>query len=157
VIRLAVRADVPALVRLVRELADYERAADEVVLTETGLQAALFADNPAVFCHVVEDDGEIVGMALWFVTFSTWLGAHGIYLEDLYVRPEHRGHGYGKQLLETLARTAVERGYQRLEWAVLDWNEPALGFYRSLGAVGLDEWTVHRVTGPALHALAGPH
>jgi GNAT superfamily N-acetyltransferase len=99
--------------------------------------------------------GEVVGMAVWFVSFSTWVGVHGIYLEDLYVRPEHRRGGLGRALLETLARVAVERGYGRLEWAVLDWNEPAIAFYQSIGAVAQDEWTVHRVSGPALRALAG--
>jgi GNAT superfamily N-acetyltransferase len=156
VIRPAERGDVPAIVQLVEELADYERAADEVTLAAEPLEAALFAERPAVFCDVVEVDGEVVGMALWFVTFSTWLGVHGIYLEDLYVRPSHRRGGHGRALLQTLARRAVDRGYGRLEWAVLDWNEPALQFYRSIGAVGLDEWTVHRVSGPALENLGSP-
>jgi GNAT superfamily N-acetyltransferase len=155
-IRLATPADVPAVVGLVRELATYERAADEVQLTEASLADALFGSHPAVYCHVAEVDGDVVGMALWFVSFSTWLGAHGIYLEDLFVSPDHRRRGLGRALLSTLAQVAVDRGYQRLEWAVLDWNEPALDFYRSIGAVPMDEWTVHRVTGPALRALAEP-
>jgi GNAT superfamily N-acetyltransferase len=152
--------DVPAAVALVRELADYEKALHEVRLTEEQLAGALFGDSPALFGHVaVTDDdgvhpGRIVGIALWFLNFSTWRGTHGIYLEDLYVRPEHRGHGFGRLLLARLARECVERGYARLEWSVLDWNEPALGFYRRIGAVGMDGWTVHRLAGDALATLA---
>ena len=120
---------------------------------------ALFGPTPTVFAHVVEhetDDGRrLGGFALWFLNFSTWLGCNGLYLEDLYVRPELRGTGYGKALLATLARECLDQGYGRLEWWVLDWNEPALGFYRSIGAVPMDEWTVHRVTGRALEELAG--
>lgn len=153
-IRPAVRADVPAIVGLVRELATYERAADEVALTDALLTDALFSPHPAAFCHVADVDGTVVGMALWFVNFSTWVGRQGIYLEDLFVTPEHRRGGHGRALLAALAAVAVERGYGRLEWAVLDWNEPALEFYRSIGAVPMDEWTVHRVSGPALAALA---
>ena len=147
--------DVPAVVGLVRELADYERALHEVRLTEEQLTACLFGDAPALFGHVAEDDGgRVVGTALWFLNFSTWEGTHGIYLEDLYVTPTARGRGAGKALLGALAGICVERGYARLEWSVLDWNEPALGFYRSIGAVGMDEWTVQRLEGDALHALA---
>lgn len=138
---------------LVRELAEYERAPHEAVATEAQFHDALFGPAPAVYAHVAELDGEVVGFALWFLSFSTWLGRHGIYLEDLYVRPAVRGQGIGRSLLATLARLAVERGYGRLEWSVLDWNEPALGFYRSLGAVALDEWTVHRLSGEALATL----
>jgi GNAT superfamily N-acetyltransferase len=154
VIRPARPGDAPAIVGLVGDLAEYERARHEVQMDATMLDAALFAPEPAVFAHVVDLDGEIVAFALWFLTFSTWVGRHGIYLEDLYVRPEHRGGGWGRALLATLARLAVERGYGRVEWAVLDWNEPALGFYRSLGAVLMDEWTVHRLTGESLRRLA---
>jgi GNAT superfamily N-acetyltransferase len=154
VIRPAVLADVPAIVGLVRELATYERAPDQVELTDELLSTALFAEHPAAFCHVADEDGAVVGMALWFVNFSTWVGKHGIYLEDLFVTPDARRHGHGRALLATLAAIAVERGYGRLEWAVLDWNEPALEFYRSIAAVPLDEWTVHRITGEALAALA---
>jgi GNAT superfamily N-acetyltransferase len=154
VIRPAVLADVPAIVGLVRELATYERAPDQVELTDELLTEALFAEHPAAFCHVAEADGAVVGMALWFVNFSTWVGKHGIYLEDLYVTPDARREGHGRALLTNLAAIAGERGYGRLEWAVLDWNEPAIEFYRSIGAVALDEWTVNRVTGPALAALA---
>jgi GNAT superfamily N-acetyltransferase len=154
VIRPARAADVPAILDLIRDLAAYERAPDEAVATEADLRAALFGPEPAVFVHVAEHEGEIAGFALWFLNFSTWLGRHGIYLEDLYVRPELRGHGYGRALLTELARIAVERGYGRLEWWVLDWNEPAIGFYKSLGAQAMDEWTVYRLTGAALRSLA---
>lgn len=126
--------------------------------TEEDLHASLFAANPKVFAHVAvhgdRDDGELVGLALWFCTFSTWLGRHGVYLEDLYVRREMRGQGYGRALLRELARVAAERGYGRLEWRVLDWNEPAIRFYKSLGAEAMDEWTAYRVRGPALRDLA---
>jgi GNAT superfamily N-acetyltransferase len=149
VIRPAVPADVPRVLALVGELATYEREPDAVRATEDGLRDALFGPSPAVFCHVAEvsgrDGGEVVGFALWFLNFSTWLGRHGIYLEDLYVRPSHRGTGLGRALLDTLTAIADERGYGRVEWAVLDWNTPAQGFYRSLGAVPMDEWTVWRL------------
>ena len=153
-IRSARPTDVPAVLQLIGELADYERAPEEAVATAEQLDRALFGDRPAVFCDVAEEDGEIVGMALWFLSFSTWLGRHGIYLEDLYVTPARRGRGHGKALLATLARRCVEHGYGRLEWSVLDWNEPAIGFYVGLGASGMDEWTVHRLTGSALGNLA---
>jgi GNAT superfamily N-acetyltransferase len=154
VIRPARPADVPALLLLIRELAEYERAPEQAVATAEQLDEALFGDQPKVFCDVAEDDGEVVGLALWFLSFSTWLGRHGIYLEDLYVTPSRRGHGHGKALLATLARRCVEEDYGRLEWSVLDWNEPAIGFYIGLGATGMDEWTVHRITGDALDRLA---
>jgi len=144
-IRPAVESDVPAILSLIRELATYERSPSSVVATEDLLTTALFGASPAVFCHVAEDGGEVVGMALWFLNFSTWLGRHGLYLEDLYVRPSHRGSGLGKALLETLADLARERGYGRVEWVVLDWNEPAHAFYRSLGAEPLDDWTMWRL------------
>ena len=157
-IRPARPADVAAIYRLIGELADYERSADQVTGTEADLRRALFGERPAVFAHVaVHDDGgeeEVTGFALWFVNYSTWLGRHGIYLEDLYVTPALRGHGYGRALLAALARICVDRGYGRLEWSVLNWNAPAVGFYASLGAVAMDEWTVHRLDGPALLALA---
>ncbi|MGY1743878.1 MULTISPECIES: N-acetyltransferase family protein [unclassified Blastococcus] len=147
-------ADVPAVVGLVRELADYEKALHEVRLTEERLTAALFGDSPALFGHVAEQDGRVVGTALWFLNFSTWRGTHGIYLEDLYVQPEHRGSGLGRELLRTLAATCVERGYDRLEWSVLDWNTPSIDFYRAAGAVPMDEWTVFRLTDEALAGFA---
>jgi GNAT superfamily N-acetyltransferase len=154
VIRSARPDDVAAIYQLIRELAEYERAAHEVTGTQEDLRRALFGDRPAVFAHVAEHDGRVAGFALWFVNYSTWLGRHGIYLEDLYVTPELRGRGLGRLLLAELAAICVQRGYGRLEWWVLDWNEPARGFYASLGAVPMDEWTVHRLTGPALHELA---
>ncbi|MGY1730937.1 GNAT family N-acetyltransferase [Geodermatophilus sp. SYSU D01045] len=146
--------DVPAVVGLVRELAEYEKAAHEVRLTEEQLHTALFGDSPALFGHVAERDGAVVGTALWFLNFSTWRGTHGIYLEDLYVQPQHRGGGLGRELLRTLAATCVERGYDRLEWSVLDWNEPSIAFYRAAGAVPMDEWTVFRLTDRALAGFA---
>lgn len=157
-IRRAEPRDVPEILQMIRDLAEYEKALDEATATEEQLNAALFGDNPKVFAHVVEHAGEgygLGGFALWFLNFSTWLGKHGLYLEDLYVRPELRGSGYGKALLSTLAQECVENDYGRFEWWVLDWNEPALGFYRSIGAVPMDEWTVQRVTGEALQQLAG--
>jgi GNAT superfamily N-acetyltransferase len=153
-IRPARPADVPAIHRLIRELADYERSLADVTAAEQDLHDSLFAARPAVFAHVAEHEGAVVGFALWFLNYSTWLGKHGIYLEDLYVTPQLRGHGLGKALLAELAAICVQRGYGRLEWWVLDWNTPAIGFYRSIGAVGMDEWTVQRLTGPALRALA---
>ncbi len=148
--------DVPAVVGLVRELAEYERAAHEVRLTDQQLHDRLFGEAPALFGHVAEVDGEVVGMALWFLNFSTWRGTHGIYLEDLYVRPEHRAHGLGRELLRSLAELCVQRGYSRLEWSVLDWNTPSIDFYRAAGAVPMDGWTVFRLTDDALTDFAAP-
>jgi len=153
-IRPARAGDVPVIYQLIRDLAEYEKALDKVTATEEDLRLSLMADRPAVFAHVAEQDGQVVGVALWFLSFSTWESKHGIYLEDLYVRPDMRRYGHGRALLAELARICAERGYARLEWAVLDWNSPALGFYAALGAVLMDEWTVHRLAGPALHALA---
>ncbi|MEV0529722.1 GNAT family N-acetyltransferase [Streptomyces sp. NPDC050439] len=154
-IRIATPADVPVIHAMVRDLAEYEKALDEVRATEEQLREALFGERPAAFAHIAEDDatGEAVGFSLWFLNFSTWRGVHGIYLEDLYVRPEARGGGHGKALLTELARICVERGYERLEWSVLDWNEPSINFYRSLGALPQDEWTVYRLTDGALAGL----
>jgi len=152
-IRRVEPADVPAVVGLVRELADYEKALEQCGLTAEQLHTALFRRSPALFGHVAVVDGVVVGCALWFLNFSTWEGVHGIYLEDLYVQPAHRGSGLGRALLAALARECVEQGYARLEWSVLDWNEPSIGFYRSLGAVEMDEWTVFRLDGAALAAL----
>lgn len=155
-IRSATIDDVPALIRLVRDLAEYEKEPEAAVATEDDFRAALFppAGEPKVFADVAEVDGVVVGMAMWFYTFSTWTGRHGIWLEDLYVQPEQRGSGVGKALLIGLARRCVEEGLPRLEWTVLDWNAPALGFYRSLGAAGMDEWTTQRVDGATLARLA---
>lgn len=139
---------------MVRELAEYEKALDEVHATEEQLREALFGERPAAYAHIAEtDDGETVGFALWFLNFSTWRGVHGIYLEDLYVRPDRRGGGHGKALLTELARICVARGYQRLEWSVLNWNTPSIAFYESLGAKPQDEWTVYRLTDEALGEL----
>lgn len=146
--------DVDELFAMIRELADYEKSLPEVQSSAEDFQVALFGSEPKLFGHVVEHQGRLAGFAVWFVNFSTWSGQHGIYLEDLYVRPEYRGLGFGKALLAQLATVCVERGYARLEWWVLDWNEPALEFYRSLGARSMDEWTVHRVTGPELTELS---
>ncbi|MFE1754866.1 GNAT family N-acetyltransferase [Streptomyces anandii] len=154
-IRTATPADVPVLHALIRDLAAYEKAPDEARATREQLTEALFGARPAVFAHVAEDGrGEVVGFALWFLSFSTWRGVHGIHLEDLYVRPEARGGGHGRALLTELARICVARGYERLEWSVLDWNRPAIGFYESLGARPQDEWTVYRLTDEALEGLA---
>ncbi len=153
-IRPARPSDIGVIHTFIRDLAAYERGLDQVTATEDDLRAALLAPQPSLFAHVAEADGEVVGFVLWFINYSTWTGRHGIYLEDLYVTPEQRGHGHGRALLAELARICVQRGYRRLEWWVLDWNAPARGFYASLGATAMDEWTVHRLTGPALAALA---
>jgi GNAT superfamily N-acetyltransferase len=151
-IREAREADVERIHQLVVELAEYERSPEQVRSTPEQLRSALFGAHPAVYALVAEAEGEVVGFALYFLNFSTWEGVHGIYLEDLYVQPIHRGSGLGKALLRTLAAIAVERGYARFEWWVLDWNTPSIDFYRGLGAVAMDEWTVYRLTGDALAA-----
>jgi GNAT superfamily N-acetyltransferase len=154
-IRAAGPADVRDIHRLIRDLARYEKSLPQVTGTEEDLRRALFAADPAVFAHVAVDDaeGRVVGFALWFLNYSTWAGKHGIYLEDLYVEPGTRGHGYGKALLAELAGICVARGYERLEWVVLDWNTPSIEFYKSIGAQAMDEWTGYRLSGPALRAL----
>lgn len=154
-IRPARVSDVPLILRLVRELAEFERAPDAVVATESMLQAALFGEHPAAEVLIAEIDGASVAFALFFQNFSTWTGRPGIYLEDLYVTPDARGAGVGTALLRHIAGIALDRGCGRFEWSVLDWNEPAIRFYRSMGAVGMDEWRVQRVTGDALATLAG--
>ena len=147
--------DVPAVLQLVQELADHEKSLPEARMTTEQLHGALFGDSPALFGHVgVGDDGAVVGFALWFLTFSTWRGTHGVHLEDLYVSPSHRGTGRGRELLRTLAAICVERGYARLEWSVLDWNTPALEFYRAAGARPQDGWSVFRLTDDALRTFA---
>ncbi len=153
-LRGAVREDVPHILAFIRELAEYERLAHEAVATEAQLVEHLFGPRPAAEVVIAEVDGEPAGFALFFTSFSTFVGLPGLYLEDLFVRPRFRGLGVGKRLMIDLARRAVERGYGRFEWSVLDWNEPAIRFYRSLGALGQDEWTVQRVTGEALQRLA---
>jgi len=152
-IRPARKEEVGIVLQLIHDLAHYEKAPNEVEATEKELLATIFIDNPKVFCDVVDVDGEIVGMAIWFLNYSTWQGKHGIYLEDLFIKSEYRGHGYGKALLKHLAKICDERGYGRFQWWVLDWNSPAIEFYRSLGAVAMDEWTVYRVSGTALKEL----
>ena len=154
-VRAARESDVPRIHELVLALAEYERARDEVAATTDQLRDALFGPAPAVHALVAEHDGRVVGFAVWFLNFSTWQGVHGIYLEDLFVEPAHRGSGLGKALLQALAEIAVERGYARFEWSVLDWNQPAIDFYRAMGAAPQDGWTVWRVAGDRLPALAG--
>ncbi len=153
-IRKATPADVGDILQLIRDLAAYEREPDAVRATVESLYATLFGPTPTAEAIVTESGGEIVGMALYFTNFSTWSGRDGLYLEDLYVRPEARGSGLGKALLQRLARIAVARGCARVEWSVLDWNTPALDFYRSLGARPMNEWTVHRLDGDALATFA---
>ncbi len=153
-IRPARPEDVPAIVAMVHELAEYERAPQDCHLTTDQLTAALFGDHPALYGHVAVDAaGQPVGMMLWFLNFSTWAGVHGIYLEDLYVRPDARAAGVGRALLATLAQICVERGYARLEWWVLHWN-PAREFYHAIGAAPMDEWLPYRLTGAPLARLA---
>jgi len=153
-LRAATRADLPHILAFIRELAEYEKLAHEAVATEAQLDEHLFGPRPAAEVVIAEVDGEPAGFALFFTSFSTFVGLPGLYLEDLFVRPRFRGLGVGKRLMIDLAHRAVERGYGRFEWSVLDWNEPAIRFYRSLGALGQDEWTVQRVTGEALRRLA---
>ena len=151
VIRPATAQDVPAILQMIRELAVYEKEPDAVRNTPERLAGALFGDNPRVFATMAENAAGVVqGFALCFLNYSTWEGAHGIYLEDLYVTPDARGEGHGKALLQHLAATAVESGYARVEWSVLDWNEPSINFYRNLGASPMDGWTTFRLTGSAL-------
>jgi GNAT superfamily N-acetyltransferase len=153
-VRPATPSDVPLILELIRELAEYERLSHAVIATEADLRRHLFAEKPAAECLIGELDGHPQGFALFFTSFSTFLARPGIYLEDLYVRPAARGRGLGKALLARIAAIALERGCGRLEWAVLDWNEPAIGFYRSLGAQPLSDWTVYRLTDDALRSLA---
>lgn len=153
-VRRAAVADVPAIVGLIRDLAEYEHARDECLVTEEQLHQALFGSHPALFAHVAESGGAVCGTAVWFLNFSTWTGHHGIYLEDLYVRPEQRGAGLGKALLSALAAECVANGYTRLDWAVLDWNTPSIKFYDSLGANPQSDWITYRLQGPALAELA---
>ena len=153
-IRFAVECDLPVLLGLINDLAAYERLSHDVSATEDRLRTALFGARPAAEAVISEFDGRPVGFAVFFQNFSTFLGQPGLYLEDLFVKPEWRGRGFGTQLLVRLAQIAVDRGYGRMEWSVLDWNEPALRVYRRIGAQAMDEWTVHRLTGEALRRLA---
>lgn len=179
-VREATPEDVAQMHQMINELAEYEKAPEEVIATEHDLMKALFGrdfssaeydqhdsiassgvantphGHPALYAFVIEDPedaDQLAGMAIWFLNYSTWQGKHGIYLEDLFVKPEFRGHGYGKALLQHLAKTCEDRGYGRFQWWVLDWNSPAIEFYKSLGAVAMDEWTVYRVSGQALKDL----
>ena len=154
-IRTTTEADVPVILSLIRDLATYERAPDAVVATEMGLREVLFGPTPSAEVLLALEKAEPVGFAIYFSNFSTWLGRPGLYLEDLFVRPEKRGKGYGRALLIRLAQIAQERRCGRMEWAVLDWNEPAIQFYRKLGATPMDEWTVFRLTEEEIAKLAG--
>ena len=151
----ATPADIPLVLDFIRGLAEYEHEPGAVETTETDLAEALFGPRPAAECVIARYNGAAAGFALWFQTFSTWTGRPGLWLEDLFVWPEYRRRGVGKALLVYLARLCIERGYTRFEWAVLDWNTPAIDFYRSLGAVAMDEWTTHRLSEEALTRLAG--
>lgn len=154
-LRAATPADVPLILQLIRALAEYERAPDAVVATEELLREHLFGAAPAAHVLLASADGEPVGFALYFFNFSTWLGRPGLYLEDLFVLPEHRRSGHGRALLQRLGQIAHERGCGRMEWAVLDWNEPAIEFYRTLGASPLGDWTIFRLTEEGIANLAG--
>lgn len=153
-IRAAQPHEAPLVLGFIRELADYERLQDEVMATEADIEAMLFSPHPRAFCDIALVDGEPVGFALWFYNLSTFLGRHGIYLEDVYVRPQARGHGAGKALLARLARRCIEENLGRMDWAVLDWNAPAQSFYDGLGATSQNEWIGRRLTGEALARLA---
>ncbi len=153
-IRPATIDDTDEILALIYELALYEKAPDEAKATRGQIIESFFVDDSKVFCEIVEVDGAIAGFAIWFLNYSTWQGKHGIYLEDLFIRPQYRGRGYGKALLKHLAAICEERGYGRFQWWVLDWNEPSIEFYKALGAVAMDEWTVYRVSGQALRNLA---
>ncbi len=156
IVREACPGDEQGILDCISALAVYEREPDAVDNTVDALTATLFGSEPRAFAHVVERDDQIVGIAVWFITYSTWTGRHGMWLEDLFVLDSERGRGYGKALMQALAGVCVERGYSRFEWTVLDWNEPAIGFYRSLGVMPLTEWTTQRLTGDALLELATP-
>ncbi|BDT88713.1 GNAT family N-acetyltransferase [Nocardia cyriacigeorgica] len=154
-VRRVVPEDVPALVELVYDLAEYEKARHECTLTAEQLRTALFGPSPALFAHVATVGTEVAGCAIWFLNYSTWDGVHGIYLEDLFVKPQARGTGLGKALIAALAEEAVRNGYSRVSWSVLTWNTPSIEFYESLGAAVQDDWVGYRLSGDALTALAG--
>jgi GNAT superfamily N-acetyltransferase len=153
-IRPATINDIDEILAMIYELALYEKAPEEAKATREQIIESFFSEDPKVFCEIVEVDGSVAGFAIWFLNYSTWQGKHGIYLEDLFVRPQYRGKGFGKALLKRLAAICEERGYGRFQWWVLDWNQPAIDFYKSLGAVAMDEWTVFRVSEQALTQLA---
>ena len=153
-IRSAEISDLSVILQFIHDLAKYEKAPNEVKLSLSELEESLFGKTPQVYCLISEADGKATGFAVWHLNYSTWLGRHGIYLEDLYVDPKYRGLGHGKALLRRLAQICIERGYKRLQWWVLDWNETAIEFYKSIGAQPMDEWTVFRVSGSSLEKLA---
>ena len=152
-IRPAKREEVGEVLQLIQDLATYEKAPEQVEASKEDLLNTIFTKEPRVFCDLVEVDGQIAGMAIWFLNYSTWQAKHGIYLEDLYIKPEFRARGYGKALLKHLAQICDKEGYGRLQWWVLDWNSPAIEFYKSFGAEAMDEWTVYRTSGQALKDL----
>ena len=153
-IREAKISDVQAIYELIVELAIYEKEPDAVIASVEDIKENLFGTDPVAYCHVAEVDGQVVGIAIWFLNYSTWLGKAGLYLEDLFVKPEFRGSGLGLQLMKTLAQLCVDRNYERFQWWVLDWNEPSINFYKSIGAEAMDEWTVYRLSGSALKSFA---
>jgi GNAT superfamily N-acetyltransferase len=153
-VRPAKLDDIPIIYKHIKELAEYERAPEEAVLTQEDLRRTLFSDAPQVYCLLSESENTVTGIAIWHLNYSTWLGKHGIYLEDLYVEPKYRGQGHAKALLVALAKICMDRGYQRLQWWVLDWNKSAIDFYDSIGAHAMDEWTVFRLSGKELGKLA---
>jgi len=152
-IRPAKSEEVGEVLQLIQDLATYEKAPEQVEASKEDLLNTIFAKEPRVFCDLVEVDGQIAGIAIWFLNYSTWQAKHGIYLEDLYIKPEFRARGYGKALLKHLAQICGKEGYGRLQWWVLDWNSPAIEFYKSFGAEAMDEWTVYRTSGQALKNL----
>ena len=153
-IRRAVESDVEAIHRLIYELAVYEKAPGEAKATVDAIHESLFGEKPVAHCHIAEVDGKVVGIAIWFLNYSTWLGKPGIYLEDLFVQPEYRNQGLGKEFMKTLAKLCVENNYERFQWWVLDWNSPSIDFYKSIGAQPMDEWTVFRLSGNELKKFA---
>jgi GNAT superfamily N-acetyltransferase len=154
IVRPATIADLPEIFKFIHALAEYEKAPNEVVLSPDDLQQSFFGENPQVYCILSQEADVVTGIAIWHLNYSTWLGKHGLYLEDLFVDPKYRGAGHGKALLIRLAQICVEKGYPRFQWWVLDWNEPAIDFYKSFGAVAMDEWTVFRLMGDSLKKLA---
>jgi GNAT superfamily N-acetyltransferase len=153
-IRLAKPEDVEVIHQLIYELSVYEKAPDEAKATVDAIRTSLFSEKPVAHCHVAEVDGKVVGIAIWFLNYSTWLGKPGIYLEDLFVQPKYRKQGLGKEFMKVLAKLCVENGYERFQWWVLDWNTPSIDFYKSIGAVAMDEWTVFRLSGDELKNFA---
>lgn len=154
IVREATLGDIPQILQYIKDLAKFEKALEEAVLTEKDLKESFFTNSPQVYCLVSELDSIVTGIAIWHLNYSTWLGKHGVYLEDLYVDPKYRGQGHGKALLVSLAKICLDRGYPRLQWWVLDWNKSAIDFYHSIGAHAMDEWTVFRVSGNELRKLA---